>query len=70
MKTSLSNLLNENIHEQIEANEGNKFGSSGGNKKEKEKAQKGKEGREINQNSWISNDKTKGGEYVVNWPPK
>ena len=70
MKTVLSNFLNENIHEWIEANEGHKFGSGGGNKSEDEKASKDQEGREINQNSWISNDKTKSGDYVLKYPRK
>ncbi len=69
MKTVLSSS-SEDIHEQIETNKSNKFGSSRGNKNEKEKASKGQEGREINKNSWSSRDKTKSGEYVLNQPPK
>ena len=70
MKSAVPNSLNKNLHEQIDANKSNKFGSSGRNKSEKEKASKGQEGREINQKSWICNDKIKSGEYVLNWPPK
>ena len=70
MKTVVSNSPNKNIHKQIEANKSTKFGSIRGNKSEDEKVSKGQEGREINQNSWTSNDNTKSGEYVLNWPPK
>ena len=70
MKTVLSNSLNENIHEKIKANKSNKFGSSGGIKSEEETASKCQEGREINQNNWISNDKTKSREPVLIWSPK
>ena len=38
MKTVLSNSPGKGIHEQIETNESNKFGSSGGNKSVAEKA--------------------------------
>ena len=70
MKTVVSNYPNEEIHERIETNESNKFSSSGENKSEEEKASKGQEDREINTNSFSSNDKTKSGEYVLSRPPK
>ena len=61
MKTVVSNYPNEEIHERIETNESNKFSSSGEYKSEEEKASKGQEDREINTNSFSSNDKTKSG---------
>ena len=70
MKTVSSNSPNKSIHERIGANEGNIFGSSERNKSEEEKASKGQECRENNQNSWISNDKTKSEECMLNQPPK
>ena len=65
MKAVLSNPLNKEIHEQIETNESNTFSSSGENKSEEEEASKVQEDREINTNSWSSNDKTKSGEYCT-----
>ena len=38
--------------------------------RERERVAKGQEDREINTNSWSSNDKTKSGEYVLSRPPK
>ena len=73
MKTVVSNSPNKEFHKQIEiieTNEGNKFSKSGENKCEEERASKGKEGGEINTNSWISNDRTKSGEYVLSRSPK
>ena len=70
MKTVVPSHSNQEIYKQIETNKSNKFSSSGDSKSEEEETSKGQESREINTNSLNSIDKTKGGEYVLNWRPK
>ena len=58
MTTVVPNHPNKGLYRQIEINESNNFSSSGKNKSEGEEAPKGQESREINTNSFSSNDKT------------